>query len=417
MPRPMPVLALTEVRADGVMLTRPSIAVACVIVSVAISTAGAQLPPIRPLGLITAESKEPIANAAITLPMANGSVFVNDFRAHRVVLFDSSLVTYRVVFDSTSGKANSYGPRVAGLLPYRGDSVLFVDLAGPSMEVLDSKGTIIRTVALPPALISPGVVGGPYGNPVLDAAGRLVFQGNAVLPGKLKTDVPGTTIAVRPDSSPIVRFDFATHRLDTIATYQVNNPHFMVHRYETGSTVLATIFEPFSFVDDWVALADGSIAIVRGHDFRVEWINADGSRINGPKIPFDWERVDDAKKIELIDTTRAIFERQRTERIERGLSRVPPPPVYVVMASEVPDYRPAFDQASVRADADGNVWIRTTKQHDKKWLYYVVDRRGELIDRVEAPLNRFIIGFGMHNIVYLAVADSSGMRIDRARIH
>ena len=31
-----------------------------------------------------------------------------------------------------------------------------------------------------------------------------------------------------------------------------------------------------------------------------------------------------------------------------------------VSPSELPDYRPAFMQNSVRADLDGNVWIRTT---------------------------------------------------------
>ena len=34
---------------------------------------------------------------------------------------------------------------------------------------------------------------------------------------------------------------------------------------------------------------DGSVAILRGRDYHIDWINADGSRVSSPKMPFDWK--------------------------------------------------------------------------------------------------------------------------------
>jgi hypothetical protein len=66
------------------------------------------------------------------IPMPGGKVLVNDILKRRVLLFDSTLSTFTVVADSTSSTANAYGNRMGGLLPYRGDSALFVD---PSVDV------------------------------------------------------------------------------------------------------------------------------------------------------------------------------------------------------------------------------------------------------------------------------------------
>ena len=45
-----------------------------------------------------------------------------------------------------------------------------------------------------------------------------------------------------------------------------------------------------------MALPDGSVAILRGSDYNIEWINADGTRVSTPKMPFDWKRLSDDDK-------------------------------------------------------------------------------------------------------------------------
>jgi hypothetical protein len=70
----------------------------------------------------------------------------------------------------------------------------------------------------------------------------------------------------------------------------------------------------------------------------------------------------------------------------------------------------------VAADVDDNLWIRTTTVIDGRPVYDVVNRRGELFDRVQLPRYRTIAGFGP-GVVYMAVTDANGVvRLERARV-
>ena len=72
--------------------------------------------------------------------------------------------------------------------------------------------------------------------------------------------------------------------------------------------------------------------------------------------------------------------------------------------------------AATRADADGNLWIRTSQNVDGRPVYNVINRKGELIDRVQLPANRALIGFAPGGIAYLAVRDGQIAHLERARI-
>ncbi len=85
-------------------------------------------------------------------------------------------------------------------------------------------------------------------------------------------------------------------------------------------------------------------------------------------------------------------------------------------SSDLPDYRPAFLRGSTRADAEGNLWIRTTTLVKGQPVYDVVNRQGTIVDRVQLPPFRTIAGFGP-GAVYMAVKDSAGtVHLERARI-
>jgi hypothetical protein len=89
-----------------------------------------------------------------------------------------------------------------------------------------------------------------------------------------------------------------------------------------------------------------------------------------------------------------------------------------VTAAELPDYRPAFMQGAARADADGNLWVRTTSVRSGGVtgpIYDVIDSRGELVDRVQIPAGRQIVGFAKGGVVYMAARDQSGTWIERTR--
>ena len=82
----------------------------------------------------------------------------------------------------------------------------------------------------------------------------------------------------------------------------------------------------------------------------------------------------------------------------------------------MPDYVPPFTANAVYADADNNLWIRSSTLVDGRPVYDLVNRSGELFDRVQLPSFRTIVGFGP-GVVYMAVQGSSGVvRLERARI-
>jgi hypothetical protein len=53
---------------------------------------------------------------------------------------------------------------------------------------------------------------------------------------------------------------------------------------------------------------------------------------------------------------------------------------------------------------------------DARPVYDIINRKGELIDRVQLPANRVLAGFGEGGVVYLAVRDGATAHLERARI-
>jgi len=420
--------------------------------------AAQQRPAARPLGPAIVTS-EPFAAISAVRQLPGGRVLLNDPASHRVVLLDSTLKVIRVVADSTSATANAYGARPGGLMPYRGDSTLFVDPSSLSMLVIDADGKIARIMAAPRPNDVGFLVGGPLGQPGLDAQGRIIYRtlgrpnfGDArPEPGKPFVMPP------QPDTTPLVRFDLAARKLDTAAFVHIQPLRMNMVQTE-GRTMMSNFINPLPVVDDWVVLPDGGLAIVRGHDYRVERWNADGSHVVGEKIPFDWQRLTDDDKARVIDSARTALE-ARNKAGTTGLSlnggggagagagasgdrivvstmtiRGDGPPTTVVggpapaaftmptpafvQPSELPDYRPAFAAGATRADAAGRLWVRTnpTKPLAAGPEYDVLDRSGKLVDRVAIPKGAVLVGFGAGDTVYLGVRDEAGSHLVRARM-
>jgi hypothetical protein len=81
----------------------------------------------------------------------------------------------------------------------------------------------------------------------------------------------------------------------------------------------------------------------------------------------------------------------------------------------MPDYRPAFRQGAARGDADGNLWVRTSRMVNGGTVYDVISNKGELKDRILIPPGRVIAGFGAGGVVYMGVVDGDITHLERAR--
>jgi hypothetical protein len=269
-----------------------------------------------------------------------------------------------------------------------------------------------------------------------------------------------------PDSAPIVRVDLATRRVDTVTFVRTPRPNVTVTQDAEGRPSVSVTTNPLPTVDDWAVLSDGTIAVLRGRDFHVDLVGPDGAVRAAPRMPYDWQRMSDEYKVAFLDSTRTAMERQRAQMqaalaagggtatsasgdMVISMRRVgdgPPPrggagggpggamqlpPVNLVSASELPDYKPAFGQGAARADADGNLWVRLIPTRALAGpLYAVIDRTGKMVDRVLLPANTAIAGFAPGGVVYLGQRDGAapaappaggaggagGVRLQRARV-
>jgi hypothetical protein len=437
------------------------------LLSLTATSIGAQTvsrPPVRQLPTPSATSADVLGSLAAVRHLPNGNVLVNDQAGRRLLLLDSTLKRVAVVADSSSG-ANGYGARPGGLIPYRGDSTLFVDPAALSMLVIDPAGRIVRVMAAPRPDDVNFLTGGPWGNPGFDARGRLVYR-----PFRLNftPPAPGQPFVPPPpaESAAVIRYDLAARKLDTAGFFKVPKVTFSTSTDANGGMRRQAMMHPLPIVDDWAVMSDGTIAFVRGQDYHVEFIGADGVRTVGSKIPYEWQRMTEEDKIAFMDSTRAAVTRARAAGASgvagaaaagggnAGFNAAPqgmtvviggppggggggggaggqvvvggpppggggplPPPVFV-SPSELPDYKPVFGPGGVRADADAHVWVRTipTKPTPGGAIYEVIDRAGKAIDRVQVPTGTTIIGFGPGGVVYLGMRDAAGIHLQRARL-
>ena len=409
-------------------------------------TLAAQTMPVRPLGPVLATATEPLGSVSQVRVLHGGRLIVNDVTGRRVVMFDSTLSRVTVVADSTTATGTAYGSRLGGLIAYRGDSTLFVDPASLSMLVIDPIGKIARTMAVPRPRDVQNLIGGPFGTPAFDGLGRLVYRATPTV--TLPKSGGAFVMPIQPESALIVRFDLSSRALDTVAVFRIPKVVFNVVRDADAVRVIPTV-NPIPLTDDWAVLSNGTVAIVRGREYRVEFVASDGKQTSPPKLPFDWQRLSDDEKVAVIDSTHAEMEKARAAQLAqiaaagsqptladsaptarrqlaqaestispvgRGSpSDVPPLPQFVD-PSELPDYRPAFRQGAARGDADGNLWIRTTKFVNGGPVYDVVNQAGALIDRIRIPPGRVIAGFGAGGVVYMGVVDGTVTRLERARV-
>jgi hypothetical protein len=427
------------------------IILAAATVAAPLALVAAQAPAVRLINAPDASTQPAFTNVTAVRQLPNGQLLVNDAGKRQLTLIDPAMAKISIVADSASGSANSYGTRPGAIIPYLADSTLFVDPAGLSMFVLGPNGGIARVASVPRSQDAGSLGSNSVGSPGLDAHGRLVYRSNAfrMMP-QGGAGGHGPTMAEPPDSAPVVRIDMGTRKVDTVAFYKIPRIKLNMQQTEHGFTATSEI-NPMPIVDDWTVLSDGTIAFARGQDYHVDFVDADGTLRAGAKVPFDWQKLTDDDKVAVVDSAKTAFDRARAAAAANptagGAASIPgaagsgqvvtmsfnmsgdggaggarvmtngasAPTTTFVSPSELPDYRPAFMQGAARADVDGNMWIRTsaTRAAAAGSIYDVVNRRGELVERIQIPAGRQIVGFGKGGVVYMSARDERGTWLER----
>jgi hypothetical protein len=408
-----------------------SIASAAVLLAAAVTAGAQEKIPIRTIGPIIATSTENVGQAVTVRGTSDGHVIVGAGARQRVYAFDSTLQHFTIVADSGAG-TGIIPIRTTGLIPYLGDSTLLPDFGANALLVLDATGKQVRSMAPPHAqdLMFLGIPAG-FGRPGFDPKDRLVYR--SMIRGNF---APKMTPAgsqkmemtpVNPDSSPIVRGDFDSRTVDTLAWMktpaQARIGMEMKENPAGGppSINLHLLINPFSMADEWAVLSDGTVAIVRVHDYHIDWVDPDGTKRSSPKMPIDWRRYTDAERAQRVDSMRKVADNQIKQQIGAAKSAGAPDMKYdynVVPDSEFPQFWPPVEPGSVLADHDAHLWILPTTSTNAAngFTYDVVDRTGKIIERVQLPKGHVLVGFGAHDTVYLTKADGTSTFLERAAL-
>ncbi len=425
--------------------------------------------PVMALAPSSAKTVESFGAILGVRQLPSGALLVNDAGRRQLVLLDKSFAKSTVVIDSAAGATNSYGPRPAPLIAYLGDSSLFVDAASLSLLVIDPNGKVSRVMAAP----KPGdlrFLGGSQA--YVDDRGRLLYRGVQMMRQNAPQLAGAKQAPVQPpDSAPILRADFDTRQVDTVGRVKLSSGTRMnMEQGPDGKMQLKMLVNPVQTIDDWAVLSDGTLAFVRGHDYHVDLLHPNGTVSQGAKLPFDWKRLTDENKQQLVDSARIAMEstmkptvgatpgtmtfgdgamaatagvgggggehRVIEIRLEGGggggggvaMAGGPPgqamsmsaPKIDFVPLKEIADYYPAIRAGAARADLDGNLWILPTtsaQSQGGELVYDVVNKNGELFQRVRIPQGRSIAGFGRNGVLYLASGDrTNGFYLERSSI-
>ena len=391
---------------------------------------------VRKLGPVVHTSAITFGGVQHVRRLSDGRLLVNDPSRRQVLLLDSTLANPVVVIDSVGGRDNSYGLRAGGIIPYRGDSTFFVDPTSSTLLLIAPSGRIVKVMSMPTSAVSYLASPSSYGYPGYSEPFGIVFRMQSSsfrYPTVTPPEGAPEVVIKYEDSVAVVGMKLSTRRGDTLAKYGTGQQ--MVARISYNNFDMNSTDEMFPVANDWALAADGSIALLSGREYRLRWINPDGTKTESPRLPFKWDYNSDDEKKLTADSINAAREKSYNERVAQrqhqadsmkaakqpvptGLTRPMTKPGIVQM-TDIPDYYPAYERQSnsMRGDADNNIWIRPRPPRSARGgtVYDIVNRKGELIDKVELPAGRSLIGFGPGGIVYLLARDAGSVKIEQSR--
>jgi hypothetical protein len=344
------------------------------------------------------ELSEPFTSFVGIAEVAPGVVVTADIREKRLVRIDMNTGEISNIGREGSGPGEWQLPMSALKAP--DNNAYVADMMQAKMHVISPEGEMLRSV---PLINSSGSGGGMMGLVMpqgIDSRGRLYYSSLSFSPG----EEPATEI-------PVVRRDFTADNgpVDTVAW--IPNPAAISISTSGSSSSNRMVIggrKPFQPRDDWVALANGTVAVISADPYQMTIHSVGNPPAAGPENEYTPVKIGEAERAAYRDrqsvSTGVMISSgsggggRSSTVASMGNDDVPD--------EDFPDVMPPFTGSnSVIAAPDGSTWVlRNRAQSDPDPVYDIFSVGGRIIGQATLRPNSQVLGFG-ENSVYVRWQD------------
>jgi len=158
------------------------------------------------------------------------------------------------------------------------------------------------------------------------------------------------------------------------------------------------------------------------HDYHIEWTDPDGTHRSSAKMPFDWKALTEADKRAKMDSLRPELERRNT--VPPRTMNTPSGPrsarqqFEFLPLEKFGDFEQPIQTGAVKPDLDARLWILPNTSLGAKGglLYDVINRNGEIVERVQFPAGYVLAGFGEHGVLYVVHMNGRKGTLERTTV-
>jgi len=351
---------------------------------------GRQEPAPRRLTAIPVKVTAELATISGATELKDGRILISDARRAAVYVIDPKTGTTQQIGSAGGGETQYAQP--GGFYAGVADTIYVLDRGQARVSLISQTGVIVGNRSIRRKGIS-GSSDADLDLQQVDSRALSYFLDRGL---RLSAALGG----IAADSAPLIRFDATRQHYDTItllrqAQKKVTqaDEHMQVTREIHGSPR-----------DGWGMAADGSIAVVRGSPYRIDWYSPSGKVNRGPVISFDPIPFTSEDKAAISSASSKSSPKAGFVDPDGNEKKLSSAGVDELFAPT----KTAFDPTNIIVSSDGHVWVpRNQRFGVKTVLYDVFDRQGQRVDRVELPPGNRVIGFGASS-VYAVERDEKG---------
>jgi hypothetical protein len=348
----------------------------------------------------------------VVLPLRDGRVLMLDPRERRLAVLDSTLSSLTTVFDQQTAGPLRFPGGAATMFEARGDSIWVYDPPARGFRVLDPLLRVVRRQGVANPDLGP-ILSAPNAQFAQDGTGRLIFLRSLPF-GPLK---PGLNAPGR--WTFISRTDLVSPKVDSLDAVRNDGPRTRAVLNKNGSIAGMSLVLPLvESGDAWAVTSDGTVGIIRGDDFHVDWIDSATRRHQSKPVPWQWHRYAADELAALRQSAQSVIGGGQGAVVLRSSDgqNAPMAGPAITLSDSNPVREPAFAPNSAIADRQNRIWVllgaRQTMIAMPEAVYAIIDRNGYMVDRVRLPRNSKVVGFTGSSVVTLE-ASKEGYHIRR----